>query len=197
MLKQLPNTLTLLRLVLAPVIAWAVLQAYAMAEAEAQTWAVWAAILFVIAALTDLFDGMVARALDAHTKFGRLIDPIADKALVGLPLIAISIVAERVQWPLWWAIGLSTAVIVTRDVTMTWLRMTAKDGEGVRVSQLAKWKTAIELVAVAIPLVLMAAPSFASGFIVSDAMRIAWIGFLAIAALLSAYTAFQYLTAKN
>ena len=69
MLKQLPNTLTLLRLVLAPVIAWAVWQAYAMAESEGQAWAVWAALLFVIAALTDLFDGMVARALDAHSKF--------------------------------------------------------------------------------------------------------------------------------
>ena len=163
----------------------------------------WAAALFIVAALTDLFDGMAARAFDAHSKFGRLIDPIADKALVGLPLIAISIVAAREAWPLWWVIALSTAVIVLRDITMTMIRFAAKDGEGVRVSQLAKWKTAIELVAVAIGILLMAAPAIIrtagldDGFVVSDAMTLGWIGVLAIAALLSAYTAFQYLTAKS
>jgi CDP-diacylglycerol--glycerol-3-phosphate 3-phosphatidyltransferase len=203
LLKQIPNALTLLRLVLAPVIAWAVWQAYAAPAEGAQTWGLWAAILFVVAALTDLFDGMAARAFDAHSKFGRLIDPIADKALVGLPLIAISIIAARAQWPLWQAIALSTAVIVLRDVTMTWVRFAAKDGEGVRVSQLAKWKTATELVAVAVAILLMAAPALArllglgDGFVVSDAMMLGWIGFLALAALLSAYTAFQYLTAKS
>jgi CDP-diacylglycerol--glycerol-3-phosphate 3-phosphatidyltransferase len=203
LLKQIPNALTLLRLVLAPVIAWAVWQAYAAPGEGAQTWGLWAAILFVVAALTDLFDGMAARAFDAHSKFGRLIDPIADKALVGLPLIAISIIAARAQWPLWQAIALSTTVIVLRDVTMTWVRFAAKDGEGVRVSQLAKWKTATELVAVAVAILLMAAPALArllglgDGFVVSDAMMLGWIGFLALAALLSAYTAFQYLTAKS
>lgn len=203
MLKQLPNALTLLRLILAPVIAWVVWQANAGPAASNQEWAMWAAALFIVAALTDLFDGMAARAFDAHSKFGRLIDPIADKALVGLPLIAISIVAAREGWPLWWVVGLSTAVIVLRDITMTLIRFAAKDGEGVRVSQLAKWKTAIELVAVAIGILLMAAPAImrtvglGDGFVVSDAMMLGWIGILAIAALLSAYTAFQYLTAKS
>src|SRR5262245_16227876 len=104
MLKHLPNLLTLLRLILAPVVAWAVWQAYAMpAEAAAsnpqnfdaelsgaQAWALLAAGLFVFAALTDLFDGMAARALGVDSRFGRLLDPVADKALVGLPLIAVS-----------------------------------------------------------------------------------------------------------
>ena len=99
--------------------------------------------------------------------------------------------------------ALSTTVIVLRDITMTLIRFAAKDGEGVRVSQLAKWKTAIELVAVAIGILLMAAPAImrtvglGDGFVVSDAMTLGWIGILAIAALLSAYTAFQYLTAKS
>ncbi|MDP3492229.1 MAG: CDP-alcohol phosphatidyltransferase family protein [Hyphomonadaceae bacterium] len=202
MLKHLPNALTLLRLMLAPLIAWAVWQANVL-NAGSQDWAMWAAALFIIAALTDLFDGMAARAFNAHSKFGRLIDPIADKALVGLPLIAISIVASRGDWPLWWIIAISTAVIVLRDITMTLIRFAAKDGEGVRVSQLAKWKTAIELIAVAIGILLMAAPALmritglGDGFVVSDAMTLGWIGFLAIAALLSAYTAFQYLAPKR
>lgn len=216
MLKHLPNALTLLRLILAPLVAWAVWQAYAMPveaasrnpqnlDAElsgAQGWALLAAGLFVFAALTDLFDGIAARALGADSKFGRLIDPIADKALVGLPLIAISIVAWKAQWPLWWAIAASTTVIVLRDLLISVLRFTSSDGEGARVSQLAKWKTAIELIAVGVPILFAAAPALArllglgERFVVSDAMTFGWIGLLALAAALSAVTALQYLAAK-
>jgi cardiolipin synthase len=215
-MKLLPNALTLLRLILAPIVAWAVWQAYAMpVEAAAtnpenfdaelsggQTWALLAAGFFVFAALTDLFDGMAARALGVESKFGRLIDPIADKALVGLPLIAISVVAWKAQWPLWWAIAASTAVIVLRDLLISLLRFTSSDGEGARVSQLAKWKTAIELIAVGVPILFAAAPplvkflGLGEGFAVSDAMTLGWIGLLALAALLSAVTAIQYLAAK-
>ncbi len=216
MLKHLPNALTLVRLILAPVVAWAVWQAYAMpnqaalAAAEnfdaelsgAQTWALTAAALFVFAALTDLFDGWAARALKADSKFGRLIDPIADKALVGLPLIAISIVAWRAEWLLWWLIAASTAVIVLRDLAISLLRFTASDGEGARVSQLAKWKTAIELIAVGVPILFAAAPALVrmaglgEGFAISSELTLGWIALLALAALLSAVTALQYLTAK-
>ena len=215
-MKHLPNALTLMRLILAPVVAWAVWQAYAMPieaavsnpqnfDAElsgAQGWALLAAGLFVFAALTDLFDGMAARALGVESKFGRMIDPIADKALVGLPLIAISVVAWKAQWPLWWAIAASTAVIVLRDLLISVLRFTSSDGEGAKVSQLAKWKTAIELVAVGVPILFAAAPplvrllGLGEGFAISDAMTMGWIVLLALAALLSAVTALQYLTAK-
>jgi phosphatidylglycerophosphate synthase len=73
MLKHLPNALTLTRLVLAPVIAWAV---WSTQLGEDKGWAVVAAVLFVIAALTDLFDGMAARAFHAESRFGRIIDTI-------------------------------------------------------------------------------------------------------------------------
>jgi len=94
-------------------------------------------------------------------------------------------------------------VIVGRDLLITWLRFRAPDGEGVRVSNLAKWKTAIELVAVGIPILLSAAPSIVSmlgagdGFAVSDALVTSWVGVLALAAALSAYTASQYLVARS
>lgn len=216
MLKLLPNALTLLRLVLAPVVAWAVWQAYATpieatadpdtyaAElAGANMWAVAAAVLFVIAALTDLFDGMAARAFNAGSKFGRIIDPIADKLLVGLPLIAIAIVAWRAQWPWWTVIVAATAVILARDVVITVLRMVAPDGEGVRVSQLAKVKTAVELVAVGAPILMAAAPSVAkmtglsASFGFGPEVMAGWTVVLAMAAALSAFTAFQYLTARS
>lgn len=217
MIKQLPNALTLLRLVLAPLVAYAIWQSFAIPadaatnapqafaplKADAQGWALAAAIMFVLAALTDLFDGMAARALDAHSKFGRIIDPIADKALVGLPLIVLSVVALIQAWPLAIAIAISSAVIVGRDVFITWLRFTSPDGEGVRVSQLAKWKTALELVAVGIPILVSAAPAVVSamgageGFAVSDLITVGWIAILGLAAALSAYTAAQYLMAKS
>lgn len=193
MLKQIPNALTLARLILAPVIAWAIWQAYNSTDDAAQNWTVWSAVLFIVAALTDLFDGMAARAFDAHSKFGRLIDPIADKALVGLPLIALSIVAAQTPWPFWWAIAASTAVIVLRDTGMTVLRMTAKDGEGARVSSLAKIKTALELTVIGALLVAVAANTQIAADGWSDVLYPVWVGLLVITACLSAYTAWQYL----
>ncbi|HVY88013.1 MAG TPA: CDP-alcohol phosphatidyltransferase family protein [Hyphomonadaceae bacterium] len=216
MLRHLPNALTLLRLILAPVVGFAVWQSYsipldaalsaprsfAAQLVGAQGWSLAAAVLFILAALTDLFDGMAARALKAESKFGRLIDPIADKALVGLPLIAISIAALRGGWMLWPVITACAVIIVGRDIAITTLRMTAKDGEGARVSQLAKWKTAVELVAVAMPILISASPSIVQmlglgdAFAVSNEVTYAWIVLLGLAAALSLVTALQYLMAK-
>ncbi|OYX47319.1 MAG: hypothetical protein B7Y90_13180 [Alphaproteobacteria bacterium 32-64-14] len=216
-IKHLPNALTLLRLVLAPLVALAVWQSYAIPaaaaanapeafvplKADAQGWALAAALMFVLAALTDLFDGMAARAFDAHSKLGRIIDPIADKALVGLPLIVLSIISLMQAWPLAIVISIASAVIVGRDLLITWLRFAAPDGEGVRVSQLAKWKTALELIAVGIPILISAAPSIVvalgagEGFAVSDTLTLGWIAVLSLAAALSAYTAAQYLLARS
>jgi cardiolipin synthase (CMP-forming) len=205
MLKQLPNALTLTRLVLAPVVALAVWQTYATsadAASAQQTWALLAVGLFVFAALTDLVDGWAARLLNADSKFGRIIDPIADKALVGLPLIAVTLVAWQVGQPLWWLIALATAIIVLRDALMTTLRLMSADGEGVRVSNLAKWKTAVELIAVGLPILMVAAPSIAKmtglseGFSGGPVAMFLWLALLVTASVLSAVTAVQYLSAK-
>ncbi len=223
MLKHIPNALTLTRLILAPVIAWhAWVGVYISGywepvsqntyDEEAASFTL-AAVLFVIAALTDLFDGMAARAFNAHSKFGRIIDPIADKALVGLPLVAIVIA----QWhgsfsnlpmnfqfvPI---VTACVAVIVIRDVTMTWVRLSAPDGEGARVSSLAKIKTALELVVIgaylisAVALIYVWPHVAAAGPDAIIAIRnlnsildLVWIALLVITAALSAYTGWQYL----
>lgn len=212
-MKHVPNALTLLRLVLAPVIAWLLWSTGAAPGADtlagiplrltgiANTLTL-AAILFVVAALTDLFDGMIARAYNAHSKFGRIIDPIADKALVGLPLIVIAIMSAGSAEGLF--IIVPVAVIVLRDVGMTAIRFMSPDGEGVRVSSLAKWKTALELFVVGAFLIAMAA---LFQIIASDTdvtwvynatpiltgIAYLWIALLVITAALSAYTAWQYL----
>jgi CDP-diacylglycerol--glycerol-3-phosphate 3-phosphatidyltransferase len=222
LLKQLPNALTLTRLILAPVIAWLLWASFdllpnsadfpdhaAYFQEVANTLTL-AAALFVVAALTDLFDGMLARALDAHSKFGRLIDPIADKALVGLPLLAIAFgVWQRGASPDWFIIAAATTVIVGRDVLMTVVRLAAPDGEGARVSSLAKWKTALELIVVGSFLVVSSAGMQITAISMytpvawardlnsyDDLLKWIWMGLLVLAASLSAYTAWQYLGPK-
>lgn len=210
-MKHVPNALTLLRLVLAPVVAWLMWSAYPGSGLPQQFFEIagamtLAAILFVVAAITDLFDGMIARAFNAHSKFGRIIDPIADKALVGLPLIVIAIMSS--SSPAGMVIIPSVALIVLRDVTMTVIRFMSPDGEGVRVSSLAKWKTALELFVVGAFLVTMATllQLTASGTDmrwvplsepIPTTFAFLWIGLLVLTAALSAYTAWQYLRPKR
>jgi CDP-diacylglycerol--glycerol-3-phosphate 3-phosphatidyltransferase len=199
MLKHLPNALTLLRLVLAPVVAWAI---WSARLGEDKTWAIASAVLFVIAALTDLFDGMAARAFHAESRFGRIIDPIADKLLVGLPLIALSLLLYAKGWAFWPFVAAPTAVIVVRDVLMTWLRLTATDGEGARVSQLAKWKTAVEMIVVGGAALFPLMPSSKPGDIdlnlaASGLMWLVWNALLVVAAYLSAYTGVRYVFSKS
>lgn len=202
MLKHLPNALTLLRLVLAPVVAWAVWEADSPPDAVVREWAIAAAILFAVAALTDLFDGMAARAFGAESKFGRIIDPIADKALVGLPLVALSCALYANDWPYWPLVAIPTSVIVGRDLLMTWLRLSAPDGEGLRVSQLAKWKTALELIVVGAGILLPLMPNVIVGNLDGDLAAhglvwLLWLSLLVFAAALSAFTAAHYLAARK
>lgn len=214
-MKHLPNALTLLRLALAPVVAWYFLQGFAAAMTPAQDVMrhlefvaynmTIAAALFIVAALTDLFDGMIARAFDAHSKFGRLIDPIADKAIVGLPLIAIVVAMWLGHSPLWPIAAFATAVIVIRDVSMTVIRLSSPDGEGAPVSYLAKIKTALELIVVGSALGVSALAAHLqvqdriddTGFVVIssyvEAFEWVWLLALLVTAALSAWTAFQYL----
>jgi CDP-diacylglycerol--glycerol-3-phosphate 3-phosphatidyltransferase len=212
LLKHIPNALTLTRLILAPVIAWLLWMTMnfpgmrgAVATPEMlrgiADYMSTAAVLFIIAAVTDLFDGMAARAFNAHSKLGRIIDPIADKALVGLPLIALSIGVLGNAYPPGPIIAGATAVIVIRDVLMTVIRLTASDGEGARVSSLAKWKTALELLVVGSILVVNAIQTQIQAQDVTTLFepplflffQDAWLVALVITAALSAYTGWQYL----
>lgn len=200
MLKHLPNILTGLRLLLGPAAAWAAWQYWAAIDGPAGVridWAGWAAGLFVAAALTDLFDGWAARALKAESKLGRILDPIADKVLVGLPLVVLAVQALLIGYPLWPVIAACAAVIIGRDLLITVLRLISPDGEGVRVSSLAKWKTAVELTVVGAAMVSpaiyeqMPQPEAGSGTL--EILIGVWLASLALAAALSAWTGAAYL----
>ncbi len=104
-----PNVLTALRLCLVPVMAWIFLS---NPHSEAYRWG--AAAVFLVASITDLIDGKVARAYGLVTSFGKLWDPIADKALTGMAFVMLSIVDELP----WWV----TIVVLVREWGITLLR---------------------------------------------------------------------------
>ncbi|MEE3625754.1 CDP-diacylglycerol--glycerol-3-phosphate 3-phosphatidyltransferase [Nitrospirillum sp. BR 11752] len=137
MLTSLPNLLTLSRIVLIPVIL-------ALLWFPA-TWTAWtAAGLFALAAITDYFDGYLARAWHEESIIGRFLDPIADKLLVAAVLFLLvadhKIVGHAV---------LPAVIILLREVAVSGLReFLAGLRVGVPVSRLAKWKTAIQLMAI-------------------------------------------------
>ena len=104
-----PNALTALRIVLVPVFAWMLL-----AHPAEAGWRVGTAAVFLAAILTDSLDGYLARKHDLVTRFGKLADPIADKALTGMAFIGLSIVDELP----WWV----TVVFLAREWGITVMR---------------------------------------------------------------------------
>src|SRR5207249_8013203 len=108
-------------------------------------WLRWAAFaIFVIAGITDVLDGYVARMWAQQSTFGRMLDPIADKLLVSSCLLMLAADGTIRGWALWAAI-----VILCREILVSGLReYLAELRVSVPVTQLAKWKTTLQLVAV-------------------------------------------------
>ena len=136
----LPNILTVLRLIAAPGVAIMFLYFH-------RPWADWFALaLFISAAVTDWFDGYLARAWKQESKFGAMLDPIADKAMVVIALVIITGYSGMNPWLI-----LPVTVILFREVFVAGLRefLGAKAGL-LKVTKLAKWKTTAQMVAIAI-----------------------------------------------
>ena len=137
---NLPNSLTVLRLAAAPGVAVMFLYFH-------RPWADWFALtLFVGAAVTDYFDGYLARLWKQESKFGTMLDPIADKAMVVIALVIITGYSGMNPWLI-----LPTTVILFREVFVSGLRefLGAKAGL-LKVTKLAKWKTTAQMVAIAV-----------------------------------------------
>lgn len=142
MLTNLPNLLTLARIVLIPLIVAAF-----FAPGDAAHWL--ALGLFAIAGATDYFDGRIARARNQQTAFGRFLDPVADKLLVAA--VVLMMVAQG--WIAGWLV-LPALVILLREILISGLReFLAGMSVDVPVSRLAKWKTAVQFLALALLLV--------------------------------------------
>jgi CDP-diacylglycerol---glycerol-3-phosphate 3-phosphatidyltransferase len=108
---NLPNALTALRIAMVPFFGWALL----VDGGGAVTWRVVAWALFVLAMITDKVDGDIARSRNLVTDFGKIADPIADKALTGMAFVGLSLIGE-----LWWWV---TALVLLREWGITLLRI--------------------------------------------------------------------------
>jgi len=127
------NLLTLIRILLVPVFAWLLLS-------DGTGWRIAAFAVFVLASVTDKIDGELARKYDLVTDFGKVADPIADKALTGAALIILSATGE-----LWWWV---TAVILIREIGITVLRFAVLRHGVIPASKGGKLKTLLQIVAI-------------------------------------------------
>ena len=107
---NLPNALTTLRIVMVPFFAWALLYD----GGESVLWRTVAYVIFAVAMITDKIDGDIARSRNLVTNFGKIADPIADKALTGMAFVGLSLIGE-----LWWWV---TVVVLVREWGITALR---------------------------------------------------------------------------
>ena len=128
--------LTLLRMLLIPVFV-------VFFYINIPYWNYYAALVFVIAALTDLFDGALARKHNMVTNFGKLIDPMADKLLVCSALILLATIG--------WVHALFVIVLVGREFAVSGLRMlAAAEGKVLAAGNLGKMKTIVQIVAIVV-----------------------------------------------
>ncbi|MCW1934379.1 CDP-diacylglycerol--glycerol-3-phosphate 3-phosphatidyltransferase [Pararhodobacter zhoushanensis] len=134
----LPNTLTVVRLLAAPGVAIMFLY-------FARPWADWfALVLFLGAAITDYFDGYLARLWRQESRIGAMLDPIADKAMVVIALLVITGYSGMDPWLI-----LPATVILFREVFVSGLReYLGNTSRLLAVTQLAKWKTTAQMVAI-------------------------------------------------
>lgn len=130
-----PNVLTTLRIVLVPFFGWALL----VDGGNDITWRCVAWAIFVVAMVTDKIDGDLARKHDLVTNFGKIADPIADKAITGMAFIGLSVVGD-----VWWWV---TIVVLLREWSVTLLRLSVLKKVVIAAADLGKIKTTFQAVA--------------------------------------------------
>ena len=143
---SLPNVLTYGRILAVP----GLVACLFFLQGDVARWSAFA--LFVLAGVTDWLDGYLARAWEQQSTLGRMLDPIADKLLVGAVLMMLVHDNTITGWSIWAAI-----IILVREILVSGLReFLAELNVKVHVTQLAKWKTTMQMIALA---VLLAGPA--------------------------------------
>ena len=135
-----PNALTTLRIVMVPFFGWALLYD----DGHDLTWRWIACALFVVAMITDKVDGDLARKHNLVTNFGKIADPIADKAMTGMAFIGLSILGDFFPSWLWWTI---TVVVLSREVAVTVARLSIARDVVMPAKKSGKTKTLMQVIA--------------------------------------------------
>ncbi|TDH38909.1 CDP-diacylglycerol--glycerol-3-phosphate 3-phosphatidyltransferase [Pseudohoeflea suaedae] len=180
---NIPNLLTYARIVAVPLI---VLCFFIEGRLHGSDFARWSALaLFSLASITDFFDGYLARMWDQTSNIGRMLDPIADKLLVASVLLLVAADGTIAGWSIWAAI-----IILCREILVSGLReYLAALKVSVPVTKIAKWKTTVQMFAIAF---LLAGPA---GDKVLPYTTEIGIGLLWIAAIVTIYTGYDYFRA--
>jgi CDP-diacylglycerol--glycerol-3-phosphate 3-phosphatidyltransferase len=172
-LWNLPNMLTLIRILMIPLF-WYLLMYDGGTNAATR---VAATVVFILASITDWLDGWLARRQGLVTTFGKIADPLADKALTGVALIGLSVLGE-----LWWWV---TLLIIAREVGVTIIRFVVLKHGVIPASRGGKAKTLFQMVGITLFLLP-----------ITPDMTLLWairIGAMAIAVVLTTLTGFDYI----
>jgi cardiolipin synthase len=182
----LPNLLTYGRIAAVPAVVACLF--YAQPPTQGAQWLRWLALfIFILAAITDMLDGYVARLWAQQSTLGRMLDPIADKLLVASCLLMLVADDTIYGWSLWAAI-----VILCREILVSGLReFLAELRVSVPVSRFAKWKTTVQLVAVGF-LIAGAAGDRVLPFTTDIGIVLLWAS-----AIVTLYTGWDYLRAAG
>jgi cardiolipin synthase (CMP-forming) len=176
---NLPNVLTYARIAAVPALVACLLHV----QGDTGRWSAFA--LFVGAAVTDWLDGYLARAWEQQSTLGRMLDPIADKLIVGVALVMLVHDSTIAGYSIWAAV-----IILSREILVSGLReFLAELNVRVHVTQLAKWKTGVQMVAIAVLLAGPAADKVLPGITATG------LAFLWLAAGLTLWTGYDYLKA--
>ncbi|MBW3098728.1 CDP-diacylglycerol--glycerol-3-phosphate 3-phosphatidyltransferase [Pseudohoeflea coraliihabitans] len=180
---NIPNLLTYGRILAVPLIVLCFFIEGRLHGSDAARW--WALAIFIVASLTDFLDGYLARTWNQTSNIGRMLDPIADKLLVASVLLLVAADGTIAGWSIWAAI-----IILCREILVSGLReYLAALKVSVPVTQIAKWKTTVQLLAIAF---LLAGPA---GDKVLPYTTETGIGLLWIAAIVTIYTGYDYFRA--
>ena len=193
-MKNIPNILTIFRILIIPILVMSFYIDGLVAN-------IIAASLFMLASITDFFDGYFARILKAQTRFGRCLDPIADKLLV---IVAITMLIHFGHKNM--AITIPGLIIICREILVSGLReFLAEINIGVPVSKLSKYKTGFQMVAITLLLIGGPGSQYAVNeliggveakslkFIVADTIIITGQILFAVSAFLTVVTGYIYL----
>jgi len=164
------NLLTGLRLVLVPAFGWLLLHE----GGRDGSWRLGAAVVFVIAGLTDRFDGQLARRRHLVTDLGKIADPIADKALTGTALVGLSVLGDLP----WWV----TAVVLAREIGITVLRFVVIRHGVIPAGRGGKVKTALQALAITLYLLPL-----------TGAWHLVAVAVMAVAVVVTVVTGIAYL----
>src|SRR5262245_34504080 len=190
-LLALPNLLTYARIAAVPVV---VALLFTQSIMQGGLWLRWVALaIFIAAGITDVLDGYIARTWDQQSLIGRMLDPIADKLLVGSCLLMLAAEETIHGWSM-----LAAVIILCREILVSGLReFLAELRVSVPVTRLAKWKTVWQLVAVGCLIAGEAGDKVAAILFKTEVPIVTNVGLILLwlSALVTLYTGWDYLRA--